>query len=190
MKRYKQQAAILFSVLLVTALGLSGCKKSDDNGLVFGNNVIYMPQALQSGGISLNYLVPNGSDSATRNYDIDRAGNRLQIILGVSRSGMQSSPGFSVEVAGNPDTVTQAIANGALSAVMLPDKDYSMPQTVTVPPGQTETTFLLSVDLDQLEAFSGQKVALAVKLSNPSKYSLNAGYSETIVIIDVDALNL
>lgn len=189
MKRSIRGLLVYFFLLGGICLLFAGCKK-EDNGLVFGNEYVYMPQALQSGGINLEYQVPGSLDSAGRNYRVDSVANRLNVILGVSRSGMQDPAGYSVQVSGDADTVAQAIASGALAAVLLPEKAYTLPDAVTVPAGSTAATFSVSVDMDALKAFAGKKVALAVKISSPSRYQLNDSYSETIVVIDVDALHL
>lgn len=189
MKRFIGRPLVYLFLLGGGCLLFAGCKKND-NGLVFGDEYVYMPQALQSGGVSLEYQVPGSLDSAGRNYTVDSAANRLNVILGVLRSGMQDPEGYSAQVSVDADTVTQAIASGALAAVALPDKAYTLPGAVTVPAGSTGTTFDLSVDIDVLKAFAGKKVALAVKISDPSRYQLNDSYSETIVVIDVDALHL
>jgi hypothetical protein len=180
-----------FLGLLLLGVGLvAGCRKDKGNDLVFGHTAIYMPQALQSGGINLTYQVPSGLDTATRNYVIEPGGKTLDVILGVSRSGMQAPEGFSVDVSADPDTIAAAIQSGVLQAVSLPEKSYVLPQSVSVSSGQTEATFYLQVNIDQLKQFAGQKVALAVKVTNPSRYTLNTDFCETIVVIDVDALNL
>lgn len=200
MKRYSKKIVLCTAALFIFTFTITSCNKNDNNHLAFGYEYVYMPQSLQSGGINLNYLVPNPNDvnSATQNYVIDTAGNRLDVILGVSRSGMQAGSTYTVSVNTNPDTVNEAIAGGLLqispdqndSVVLLPDKSYSMPSTVSVPAGNTSATFYLSINIDQLKTFSGKKVAMAVNISNPSKYKLNTAQSEAIIIIDVNALNL
>lgn len=200
MKQCIIQKITITTLFAAGIFSLTSCNKNDNNHLDFGYNYIYMPQSLQSGGINLNYLVPNPNDVnvATQNYMIDTAGNRLDVILGVSRSGMQAGNAFTVNVQTNPDTINEAIANNLLqvspnqgdSVVLLQDKAYTLPSTVSVPEGQTSTTFLLSIDIDQLKALSGKKAALAVYISSPSKYKLNAAQSEVIILIDVNALNL
>lgn len=200
MKRCFKQRILITVLSIAVMFSLAGCNKNDNNHFAFGYNYVYMPQALQSGGINLNYLVPNPNDVnvTTQNYMIDTAGNRLDIILGVSRSGMQTGSTFTVTINTNPDTINEAIASNLLqvspdqndSVVLLPDKAYTLPSTVSVPAGQTSATFFLSVDIDQLKALDGKKAALAVNISNPTKYKLNKTQSETIIIIDVNALNL
>lgn len=190
MKSFIRQT--VFFIILLGSVGsvLQSCQKDDDNGSVFGNEKVYMPQALQSGGVDLTYQVPTGVDTASRNYSIDPVAGTVHIILGVSRSGMQSSPGFSVSISSNADTVAAAIGSGALTAVQLPVKDYTLPASVSVPAGQTEATFDLAIGISVLKAYAGKKVALAVRITDPSRYTLNENFNETIVVIDVDALNL
>lgn len=170
-------------------VAFSRCQKGD-SAKPFGLTNIYMPQSLSSGGVNLNYIVPSGLDSATHNYTIDSINNKLEVILGVSRSGKEPSGGYSVAIETNADTIQAAITNGTLQAELLPDKSYSLPAEVKVPAGQYAATFYLSVDIDQLKMFAGKKVALAVKISQSSRYQIDLNHAETIVIIDVSALNL
>jgi len=165
----------------------------------YGIASIYMPQSMQSGNpASIVYNVPSGLDSATYNYVIDTPGNKLNIVLGVLRSGKVAGDAYSVTILTNPDTVAAAIANGSLVGnpdpgapiVLLPSSAYSLPATVAVASGNNQATFWLSVDIDQLKALSGKKAVLAVYLAKPSRYQLNRVNSQTIVIIDVDALHL
>jgi Domain of unknown function (DUF1735) len=188
--------ALAIGTALATTLG--GCAKEAGN-LNYGTPVIYMPQSIQSGTTtSIVYNVPSGLDSATYNFIIDSVNNKLDIVLGVLRSGKAANGAFSVAILTNPDTVNTAIANGSLvgnpdptdTIVLLPSSAYSLPATVSVPAGSSQTTFYLSVDLTQLKALSGKKAALAVYLDKPSTYQLNPVNSETIVVIDVNALNL
>jgi hypothetical protein len=165
----------------------------------FGIASIYMPQSMQSGNpASIVYNVPAGMDSATYNYVIDTPNNKVNIVLGVLRSGKIANEAYSVTVLTNTDTINAAIANSSLVGnpdpgapiVLLPASAYSLPATVAVPNGSNQATFWLSVDKDQLKSFSGNKVALAVYLTKPSRYQLNSVHSQTIVLIDVAALHL
>jgi len=176
---------------------LIGCKKGDGS-LDYGFAYIYMPQSLQSGNTGIVYTVPSGYDSATYNYKIDTPNNKLDIMLGVLRSGKLPNDAFSVDIITNADTINKAIADGSLvqnpdagdNIILLPEGYYTLPQTVNVPNGQYQATFYLSVDINQLKTLSGKKAAVAVSLTNPSKYQLNSANSETIVLINVDALQL
>lgn len=182
---------LFLSAGIMLLVGLIGCKKGD-GGLDYGFAYVYMPQSLQSGGSNIVYNVPAGFDSATYNYSIDVSTNKLNVMLGVSCSGKLSNNGYSVNITTNADTVNEAIATGSLgnNTVLLPDNFYTLPQTVTVPSGQYQSAFYLSVDINQLKTLSGKKAALAVSLTNPTKVQLNPANAETIVLIDVDALHL
>ena len=180
----------------MTLATLAGCEK-EASSLDYGTPLVYMPQSMQS-GTSIVYNVPSGLDSATYNYVIDTPNNKLNIVLGVLRSGKAANDGFSVAILTDSDTVNAAIAGGSLvgnpdptdSIVLLPSSAYSLPATVQIPSGSNQATFYLSVDIGQLKALSGKKAALAVFLDKPSTYTLSPVNSETIVLIDVNALNL
>ncbi len=195
MKLNIKQFAFL-SILVITVIFV-GCEKNDSDE-EFGYSNIYIPQALTSGGTNLNYLVPAGLDSATYNFQIDKKNNKLNVLLGVTRSGKQSLDSYSVKVSTNSDTITQLIGSGGLkvdpdntkAVVLLPAEAYTLPQTVSVPAGQYGESFYLSVDINQLKTYAGKKVALAVILTNPSMYTLNTAKNKVVIIINVDALHL
>ena len=114
----------------MTLATLAGCEK-EASSLDYGTPLVYMPQSMQS-GTSIVYNVPSGLDSATYNYVIDTPNNKLNIVLGVLRSGKAANDGFSVAILTDPDTVNAAIAGGSLvgnpdptdSIVLLPSSAY------------------------------------------------------------------
>lgn len=187
---------IHFFLCCIILAVLSGCEK-EASSMDYGSPLVYMPQSMQS-GTDIVYNVPSGLDSATYNYVIDTPDDKLNIVLGVLRSGKAANNAFSVAILTNPDTVTAAIANGSLagnpdptdSIVLLPSGAYSLPATVSVPAGSNQATFYLSVDIAQLKTYAGKKVALAVYLDKLSTYQLSPTNAETIVVIDVNALKL
>jgi hypothetical protein len=179
-----------FAVWMAGMIFLVSCHK-DDSKIAYGMSNIYMPQALNiSGGVNNNYPVPSGTDSTTFNYYVDTINHKVNVILGVSCSGMQSTGGYSVSVITRPDTVSQMITTGVLdtSTILMPAAVYSLPTSVSVNAGNVSATFNLSLDIAQLKLYPGKKLALAVSLSNPTKYQLNPSISTTIVIVDVDAM--
>jgi hypothetical protein len=152
----------------------------------FGSTSIYMPQATVSGGM---YNVPAGRDSSSFNYDIE--GGKVNIMLGVYRSGKSAAQAYSVNVVANADTINTLIASNALdpnTTVVLPSAMFTMPSTVAVKDGDNKATFYLSVDKAQLKNYAGKKLAIGVKLTNPSKYTLHSTLSSAIVVINVDAI--
>lgn len=186
-------------ILCLAILCIAGACEKEASTMDYGITSIYMPQSMQSGNpASIVYNVPSGLDSATYNYIIDTPNNKVNIVLGVLRSGKAAGDAYSVTILTNPDTINAAIADGSLVGnpdpgapiVLLPSSAYSLPPTVAVPSGSNQATFWLSVDKDQLKALSGKKAALAVYLAKPSRYQLSSVNSQTIVLIDVDALHL
>ena len=180
----------LLAALLIGVFGLLGCEK-DDSATEFGYAYIYMPQAImQSGGVNQNYLVPSGRDSATNNFRVDKANNKVRILLGVSRSGKQATVPFSVNVFADTDTVQHIINEGIWgeSAQLLPQQIYSLPSSVHVANNAYATAFYLDIDLDQLVQHSSSILLTRITLSSPTAFELMPDNNTTIVVIDVDAL--
>jgi hypothetical protein len=188
------------TALFVALAGITcliSCDKKDSTG-PFGFTNIYIPQATVSGGVNNNYLVPSGLDTNTYNYKIDIKNNKVDVFLGVSRSGTQANGAYSVNVTTKPDTINQLIANGLLSiggdanktVVLLPSSAYTLPATIAVPQGQNMANFNLVIDEPALKAYAGEKVALCVAITNPTNYTLSPAYNQVIILIDVDSLNL
>lgn len=188
------------TALFVALLGivcLTACDKKDSAG-PFGFTNIYIPQATVSGGVNNDYLVPSGLDTNTYNYKIDTKNNKVDVFLGVSRSGTQANGAYSVNVTTRPDTIAQLITSGLLATggdanktvVLLPASAHTLPTTVSVPQGQYMANFNLVIDEPTLKTYAGEKVALCVAITNPTNYTLSPTYSEVIILIDVDSLNL
>ena len=188
MKAQKKISAIILTFL--ASVMLLSCEKNDKD-LDYGDPKIFIPQSLTSGS-NLNYFVPKGLDSASRNYIIDFKNNQVNVLLGVYRSGKVKDDSYSVSISTRPDTVSTLIANNILTnTVLLPEGLYKLPSSVTVPDGKNAASFYLSINSSLLKAnYSGKRVALAIAASNASRYSLNAVNNKVIVIVDVNALKL
>lgn len=169
---------------------IASCEKSAGE-LNYGYDHIYIPQSLLTGN-NLNYLVPAGLDSASRNYILDKDKNKVNIILGVLRSGTSDPQAFSVDIKSRPDTVSAILAGNTITnGVMLSENTFTIPAKVEVASGQTGKTFFLSVDAAILKAnYAGKKALVAIELTNPSKYLLNKKNNKIVVIIDVNALKI
>lgn len=173
--------------IVAGSLFAASCEKSD-SAQDFGSTNIYMPQATVSSGM---YLVPSGRDSSSFNYKID--GTKVNVMLGVYRSGKSVLQAYTVDVVANADTINTLINNKVLdpnTTVVLPSTMYTLPSTLAVKDGDNKTTFYLSIDKAQLKNYPGKKLAIGVKLTNPSKYTLNPALTSTIVVINVDAIPL
>jgi hypothetical protein len=175
----------------------TGCQKAVSK-IAVGLTYIYIPQSTVSGGTNLNYLVPTGLDTNRYNFQIDTKNKKVNVLLGVLRSGEQVGAGYTVTVSTRADTIAQLIGNGLIkvapnatkTVVQLPSSAYTLPTTVTVPDNQYMANFYLSIDEPTLKTYVGQKVAVCVMITNPTAYLLNQVNNKVVIIIDVDSLNL
>jgi hypothetical protein len=189
MKINMKKHTFLVAIVLIVA-GFMSCQKGDSD-TAFGYTNIYMPEATVTGGLNLNYLVPSGAGLPTYNFQIDSVNHKLNVILGVTRSGKASADGYTVDVVVYADTTNQQITNKAIiNGVLLPTTMYTLPTKVTVPTGKNYASFYLSIDATAFKAaaYTGKNVALTVGIANPSKYALYNKYSKTVIIINNDAI--
>lgn len=183
-----------YKILSLCTLGLFflyslvSCEKSDGE-LDYGYENIYIPQSLLTGS-DLNYKIPAGLDSASRNYKLEN--NKVNIILGILKSGTKTTKPFTVDLINRQDTVTSILSRNLISnGVVLPETMYTVPDKIDVAAGKSGQTFYLSVDANLLKAnYAGKKAVAAFELTNPSRYNLNQKNNKVVVIIDVNALNI
>jgi hypothetical protein len=198
MKIFVKQLAKISLFLIIIFFMSCGQKEADKP---FGNTIVYIPQSMVSGGVTLNYLIPsvNSFDTNTNNFKVDTLGNKVNVFLGITCSGKQQAlSGYSVNISTRSDTINQLIANGLIkvapnatkTVVLLPASAYSLPTTVTVPSGQYASSFYLTIDKNMLKTYAGMKVALCVVVSSPSLYTLSTRNQQVVIIIDVDSLKL
>lgn len=189
------QSKNILIIPLLVALGIMGlvsCEKAASE-LPYGSSVIYMPQAiLKSGGVDNSFPVPSGVDSATFNYIIDRPGKKVHVLLGAALSGPESGA-YKVDIQVNNDTIQQLLNTGIYnpgSYMLMPASLYTLPATLDVAEGSRSNAFQLSLDIDQLKqpVYAGKFLLLAVKIANPSRYTINNQLSTTVVVLDVNTL--
>lgn len=185
MKNIKRN--ITFSIILLSALIYMSCIKGD-NQKEWGISKIYMPQAsILDGGVTNNYPVP--LNKGINNYLLDTVKNTIDIDLGVYRSGLEALKSYSVKVAADTDTTNKIITGGTIAnAVLLPADVYTLPTSVSVPDGQREAIFYLTIDraklIEKYSGYYGNNLLLTVGISNPSTYELNQSLSKTTIVID------
>jgi hypothetical protein len=152
-----------------------------------------MPQSIfLSAGVNNNYPVPSGSDSSTYNYYLETKASKLNIVLGATLSG-PGAGAYSVGIQVNNDTVRQLLAAGVYDSTvykLMPASLYTLPTQLDVAQGAKSGTFDLSLDLGALKSavYAGKFLLLAVKIVNPTRYTLDTALSTTVVIVDVNTL--
>lgn len=174
--------ALMVAVGLGAASALSSC---DDDKDEYGLKVIYMPQAaILNGGLTNEYPVPM-PNMPVPNYEIDDQG-RLQIVMGVYRSGEGDLSGYSVDLFVDEDDAASEIKSMA-NGVVLDSKYITVPERLTVEAGSRQKTFRMIVDLprilDEHPEYYKNKLVAVVGITNPSKWELNYALSRTTVVI-------
>jgi len=184
----KKIVFITTTILFFT--GFIACEKeggTDDYGFAY----IYMPQATVSGGLNNNYYVPSGEGVYTYNFKIDADKKELQILLGVLRSGDLPNEAYSVEIIARTDTTGLIISEGLIeNGIVFPSTLYSLPQKVEIAANKNGESFYMTVPIDALkdDSYTDKKLVLTVGLANPSRFELSATNTNTVVILDVNAI--
>lgn len=176
-------------LILFTAVVFTACEKDVSEEKV-GVEKVYIPQAFTSATSDNDHEVPgtlNYGDAL--NFEVDDANNKVNVFLGVSKSGKQDTQPFTVDIVSKPDTINQLISSGK-NYFLLPSTAYTLPANVSFAAGQSTVKFNMVIDKTTLKTYAGKKVAACIAISNPTKYVLNAAASKVVVIIDVNALNL
>ena len=179
--------------LAATVLFLAGfyaCDKGagTDN---YGFAYIYMPQATGSGGLDNNYYVPSGEGAYTYNFKVDSVNNELQIMLGVLRSGDVPNAAYSVDIIVRTDTTGQIISDGLVdNGIIFPSSMYSLPQKVDVAANENGAGFYMTIPAEALknDAYTDKSLVLTVGLANPSRFELSSTNTNTVIILDVNAI--
>lgn len=188
MKKNMKSKMYALMAMLLFAIGFVGCDGGDGD-LDYGFAYLYMPQATSGGGLDNNYYVPSGGGDYTANYRIKD--QKLEIILGVLRSGQLANDAYSVDIISRADTTHQIVTSGTIpNAVALSETQFSLPSAVSVPSSKSGETFYMSVPVETLKRteFAGKKLVATVAITNPTKYQLNTKKTSTVVIVDVDAI--
>ncbi len=172
-------------ILTIIAVGLSAvmfssCEKESE----WGVRKVYMPQAAINNNTNHEYYVPM-SGQQNDNYSI--SDGKLNVFLGVYRSGQGDLQSYTVDVYYDADASTSAASTSADRVVLSADY-FTIPATVTVEDGSRQNTFYLTIDLEKLKAdhpeYNTKMMVVAVGIANPTKYELNEDISKTIVVID------
>lgn len=184
-----KRLVLAFMSLCTLMFIVEGCQKGDGD-LDYGFGYIYIPQATVSSGLNNHFPVPSGAGKDT--YNFKEENGKLNIILGVLRSGkISNAPGFTVDIMISSVMTEEAVASGEIvNALALPASLYEMPDKVTVEPGKNSAPFYLSIDINALMdgTYDGKNLVLALGIANPTNFELSDENRSVLVVVDVDAL--
>ena len=179
-----------FFVLIIGFLGtLSACHYDELLDEVdYSEQAIYMPASLY--GIyditesDNTYAVP--TEGSPSRYTVDN--DKLNIPLGVYRSGADSKGTVSVDITLKNDTISNLISTGVLTSTeLLPEAKMSLPSSVEISKGEDISMFNLSVDLSFIKANPDKQYAVGVEISSSDR-EVNQELTTTIVLIKTSSL--
>jgi hypothetical protein len=179
----KKIKIILFTTLIIA--GLVSCeKKAKDEE--YGDPLIYIPQAYTTDGT-------NDYSITVSNYDE----SDTSVVLGICRGSTGSLESVSVNLSFDTDTVTKAIAYANTGTTSSEFQKYlsctaldisycsTLPSTITIPAGSNYTYIKLGLKDSNImnDTHSSDYFAIGVRISNPTKYTINDDLSFVMLVI-------
>ena len=176
---------ILAPAAVIAVFTFSCTKYKEIGNATFSDQQIYMPAAVDgistNGIYSINKVAVPGQ---VFRYTADVAGKKLNIPLGVYRSGANTKGAVNVTVSVNTDTANKMLAAGKFPAgtEVLTLGKYNIPSTVTISDGADYAGFVFGIDLDFLLANLTKKYAIGVSVSSADRKT--SQYGTTVLLID------
>jgi len=130
--------------------------------------------------------IVNVSISATDTFSktADNVTIPINIVLSASAPKI-----FTVSLGVNNDTINELISNNQLEGALLLDPGYyQLPKTAEIRFGLDTFAVPLTVSMQAIEKYYGNKLALAVTLSNPGKSNTLANKTAIIIINTTDII--
>jgi hypothetical protein len=161
-------------------------------GDIYGEALIYMPQATHNLGTDCNLNLNLSVAAVTADPSL-----KTQTTLGIYRSGTQPKETATVDLVINSDTLkiakVYALGGNAPSTfniyktgVLLESRYYDpLPDKLTIKDGERQATTQLILHNSEIFAnYSiGQILLLPVQIMNPTRYELKKSLSLTMVVI-------
>lgn len=123
------------------------------------------------------------------NASYQQSATDLYVPVSVSL-GSTAGDAFTADLGPLPDTVQQLISDSVLKNTILlrADTDYTLPPTVNFLPKSNLATFNIDFSANTLRQYYYQKVALALKLSNPSSHLLDTTRDVLVLVLEPQKL--
>ncbi|TCC99488.1 DUF5013 domain-containing protein [Pedobacter hiemivivus] len=114
---------------------------------------------------------------------VQRVGAYMDVPVDISLDGPAPAY-FTMNITANADTVNTLIANGGLlNTVALPAQSFSYPANTELHYGRNSSRIYVRFYVPDLEIYYGRNVAVALKLSNPTKNNEIAPSKKTIILV-------
>lgn len=185
--RIKDSTKLLL-LIVILALIVNACEEGTPvRDAEYPDQLIYMPAAVGGRFLIDDIARRIGDPPVSGNpyrYVVDLTSREFIVPLGVYRSGVDNTGGFTVNIAANNDTINEIIAAGdTIITALLPPSQYTMVNSVNMPDGEELAKFDLVIDLDFLRNnFPDEVFALGVTISSPDR-DTNPDLSTVIVEI-------
>lgn len=166
MKLYK-----LLSTLLLSA-GIIACESLSKEE---GNAQIYITGSIN--GIA---------EIAPEDVTIDKENKTMTYTFGIHRSGLQSAEEFTVDCRVDNSLVPEGTVPLSEGEYTLSTKDGAFHEIMEIAKGSLSKNIYLTIPEEVFLKHDGQKMAVHVSISNPSRYELNAALSTLDIVIDVN----
>ncbi|MBO4635140.1 MAG: hypothetical protein J5669_07190 [Bacteroidales bacterium] len=184
-------------IVLAGVLALAACQKEDATK-DYGFPKVYIPQATVT-GIDNSYPVPQGPfyRNSVHTCSYDSASGKLEIILGVMRSGYFSNQqAYSVKLGVSAEETSRKLTELGAGAAQLPQAVCDIPDRISVEAGTSGNTCCLGVDLKALSAqrasfYAGGAYKLLVlgleisDLQGPADYTLADKNTSVVLVLDL-----
>lgn len=182
----KIHKGLIFGLTALLAATVPSCKKDTIKGESSNEVVqVYLPAAGNPDGL-LSIL-----DKSP--VKVDLLSNTVNFSIPIYRGGFISNEPFTVDVSVDDKKVADLIAKGALPAntVLLNASSYLLNTKDSVRADNfiVKGTIVPKLKLDQLMQYAGKTAALAIRISNPSKYTINEQMNTVVMYFDVDKLS-
>lgn len=182
---------------LALVLLLPACQ-ADDATKDYGFAKVYIPQATVT-GLDNSYPIPLGAFYQNSVYTCryDKQSGRLQIALGVIRSGyFARQQAFTVDLSYSQEATQEklaAYAGKGTPAEALPESICTIPGKISVPEGESGGTCYVEVDMKALAARQAslyvngvyKLLVLGLEISNPTAYELADNYTSVVIVLDL-----
>lgn len=168
---------IQFCLLAVTALFVVSCKSENLSDVIVKENSPTVSLSLEN-----SIVISNGT-----NFTLDNSKMTVPVTINFTGAAPKA---FTVQLSANTDTIAALISKGTLSAntVALQAGEFALPPVVNVAFGVKSVTFDLVVSRTALEKKYGKDMAVAIKMTDPSKgNSMVPAKNTTLVVIKTAA---